>query len=54
MSMFSTGGIYYNDWHAWLDDDMQRTSMFASAERVYGYYIKNVWVKNKNTLLKNK
>ncbi len=46
MSVFFTGGVYYNDWHTWQsDDDRQGISLFASAERLYSYYEQKVLPK---------
>ncbi len=45
MSSFSFGGIYYNDWHTWQSDDRQEMSMFASADRLYSYYVQKILPK---------
>ncbi len=48
MSEFFTSGVYYNDWHTWqTDDDRQGVSEFASAQRLYSYYVEKILPKRK-------
>lgn len=53
MSGFFTGGVYYNDWHTWQsDDNKQGVLLFASADKLYSYYVKNILPKKGNQLFR--
>ena len=52
MSDFLTSGVYYNDWSAWQADDREEISLFASADRLYSYYVQKVLPKKEKHMFR--